>query len=222
MISAFGNEKYLKDKICKLKGVVFDCDGVLIDSRDSNIRYYNFVKEKLGLPLMNEDEIEYVHTHTVYESIKYIVPEDRLEEALEVVKNIPYNEILKLIKLENGVMEFLELLKKLNIKCAVNTNRTTTMDAIMDKFGLKGYFFPVVTANIIKHPKPHPESIRFILNTWGFKPEEVVYIGDSKVDEETAKNGNIDFWSYKNFDLNANLYIPDYRTLCEWFLKFRS
>ncbi len=213
---------YLKEKIPVLKGIIFDCDGVLIDSRNSNVRYYNMIKEKLGLPPMNKEEENFVHTHTVFESIKFIVPQERYEEALEISKSIPYEKILELIRLENGLVEFLNLLKEMNIKMAVNTNRTTTMELILEKFNLKGYFDPVITANKLMNPKPHPESVNLILKHWGLKPNEVTYIGDSEVDEKTARNGDIDFWSYKNFLLKADLYIPDYNTLHNWFQKIRN
>ena len=36
--------------IAGLKGIIFDCDGVLFDSRDVNIKYYNMIKDALGLP----------------------------------------------------------------------------------------------------------------------------------------------------------------------------
>ena len=215
-------ERYLKEKISVLRGIIFDCDGVLINSRDSNVRYYNMIKERLGLPPMSKEEEDFVHTHTVLESIRFIVPQERYEEAVEISRTIPYKEVLKLIKLEDGLIEFLDLLKDINIKMAVNTNRTTTMGLILEKFNLKGYFDPVITADKLTNPKPHPESVNLILTYWKLKPDEVVYIGDSEVDEKTAKNANVDFWSYKNFFLKANLYIPDYDTLSNRFQKLRS
>ncbi len=215
----FGNDIYLKHKLSILKGVIFDCDGVIIDSKDSNTKYYNLIKEKLGLPLMNREEEEYVHVHTVYESVKFIVPKDKLEEAIEISKEIEYREVLDLIKLEEGLREFLNLLKDMGIRCAINTNRTTTIDLIIDKFELKDYFDPIVTANRLKKPKPDPESVNFIIDRWRVCVDEVVYIGDSIVDEETAKNSHVDFWAYKNFDLSAKLYVPDYFSLRNWFLN---
>jgi len=71
--------------------VVFDCDGVMFDSRQSNINYYNHVRHHFNLPSLVEDEISYVHMHTADESIKYIFKETELtDQALEYRNKMDY------------------------------------------------------------------------------------------------------------------------------------
>ncbi len=177
------------------EGIIFDCDGVIINSKDANTKFYNMILEKLNMPRMSPSQEEYVHSHTVYESIKHIVPSSMFEKAIEIGREISYMEVIDLIKIEDGLLDFLDVLKNMNKRCAINTNRTNTMPIILNTFNLNDYFDPVVTAEVVKNPKPHPESIFYILKKWKTTPEKVIFIGDSRVDELTAKNVPVDFIS---------------------------
>ena len=55
-----------------IKCVIYDCDGVLFDSFDANRRLYNAIAKGGGRPPLNDDELKYCHTHTVFESIAHI------------------------------------------------------------------------------------------------------------------------------------------------------
>ncbi|WP_461834265.1 HAD family hydrolase [Desulfothermus sp.] len=197
------------------KGIIFDCDGVIINSKDANIKFYNLILKELGLPEMDKSEEDYVHSHTVYESIKHIVPEQLFPKALEIGKKISYTAVIDLIKLEDGLIDFLMMLKNMEKKCAINTNRTNTMPIILENFHLKSFFDPVVTAQSVKNPKPHPESIFFILKKWNLAPCDVAFIGDSKVDEKTAKSVPVDFISYKNNKLDSIANINSYKEVVD-------
>lgn len=204
--------------ISRKKGVIFDCDGVIIDSKKANVEFYNLILRELNLPPMNKQQEDIVHSHTVFESIKHIVPEELFEKALEIGKKISYIEVLHLIELENGLIDLLETLKKLGKRCAINTNRTTTMPVILSKYNLDKYFDPVVTATMVKNPKPHPESVFLILREWNMEPSEVFFIGDSNVDEKTAQNVPVDFVSYKNENLNGIFNINNYKDIVDLLL----
>jgi HAD superfamily hydrolase (TIGR01549 family) len=196
-----------------LHGIIFDCDGVLIDSREANRRFYTLILQRMGLPEMSEEQVDYVHTHTVSESIEHIVPGPRLDEAKEIAKGLGYEQVLPFIRVEPGLAEFLEALASLGIRRAINTNRTGTMDLILDRFGLRPYFSPVITASRLSNAKPHPESVQRILRDWGLSHDQAAYLGDSEVDEKTARAAGIEFWSYRNDNLDAERHVSDYFSL---------
>jgi phosphoglycolate phosphatase-like HAD superfamily hydrolase len=62
-------------------------------------------------------------------------------------------------------------------------------------------------------PKPDPDGVRQILEAWGLGRGDVAFLGDSSVDEETARNAGVDFWAFKNPDLESDLLVPDFATL---------
>ncbi|EPR42174.1 HAD family hydrolase [Desulfovibrio sp. X2] len=196
-----------------LRGLVFDCDGVLLDSRHSNVSYYNLYLSKLGLPPMNTAQEDYVHVRTVDECLRHITPERMHDRIPEARASMDYSEILPTLVMEPGLVEFLSFLRGRGVRLAVNTNRTTTMHMVIDHFGLQGFFSPVVTAGTVSHPKPHPESLYKILATWGMEKEEIAFLGDSDVDEGTAHSAGVPFWAYKNENLRADLHVSSFQSL---------
>jgi phosphoglycolate phosphatase len=199
----------------KIHCVIYDCDGVLFDSIEANMRLYNDLCSAVGRIPLKEEEIEYVHTHTVYEAIHFIFGEDNeLEKrALESLKQVDLREYIVYLKMEPHLLQMLNLLKANGIPRAINTNRTTSMKYIMERFHLGPFFDMVVTALDVTHPKPHPESIEKIVQKLDLNKEETVFIGDSEVDQQTAKSSGIKFISYKNREIANDAFIEDHLDL---------
>ena len=55
-----------------IKLVAFDCDGVLFDSRQANIAFYNDILARFEQPRLSPEAEDFVHSHTVWESVEYI------------------------------------------------------------------------------------------------------------------------------------------------------
>ena len=55
--------------------IIFDCDGVLFDSRYANEAFYNHIRRNFHLPPLTPAELEYVHMATAEESVNYIIPD---------------------------------------------------------------------------------------------------------------------------------------------------
>jgi len=89
------------------------------------------------------------------------------------------------------------------------------MKYIMEHFGLWPFFDMVVTALDVKNPKPHPESIEKILQGLNLKKDEAVFVGDSEVDQQTAKSSGIKFVAYKNKEIPSDAYIQDHLALLD-------
>lgn len=210
----------IRDSLLRgLKGVIFDCDGVLVDSKDANRMYYNLVRQKLGMLSMTPDEEDFVHAHAVTASIAHIVPVERLAEAEAARREIDYTEIMPYTYLESGLVDFLDLLRDRKYLLAVNTNRTDSMEMLLDTFDLEDYFSPVITAAKVSHPKPNPEGVHSILKHWNLTRHEVAYIGDSVVDEQTARAAGVAFWAYKNRRLAAHHHVSSFEALRACFLE---
>ena len=87
------------------------------------------------------------------------------------------------------------------------------MKYIMERFNLWPYFEMVVTALDVKNPKPDPESIEKIIEAFRLKKEEVVFVGDSEVDKQTAESSRVKFVAYKNPAIANDLFIEDHLEL---------
>ncbi len=196
-----------------VRGIVFDCDGVLLDSLDANAWYYNAIRKRVGLGPMSPEDAAYVHAHHVYESLRRILPGDLYEKGLEARKEFDYSDVLPHLRLEPGLIELLSWLKSTRVLMGVNTSRTDTMDMVAGYWGLHHYFMPVVTSFKVRHPKPHPESLHHILAMWRLGRGDIVFVGDSSVDQTTARRAGVRFWAYKNPSLDADLHVPDFMAL---------
>ena len=199
----------------KIRCVIYDCDGVLFDSIEANKKLYNDLCALVGRASLNEEEVKYVHTHTVYETIHLIFGQDNdLEKkALESIKQVDLRNYLVYLKMEPHLFQALEKLKEKGIFRVINTNRTTSMKHIMERFNLGPYFDMVVTALDVKNPKPHPESVEKIIAALQLRKEEAVFVGDSDVDKQTAESSGVTFIAYKNKKIANGLLIEDHLDL---------
>lgn len=197
-----------------LSGVIFDCDGVLIDSRAANAEYYNRILAAMDLPPLTVEQEAYTYMATVNQSLEYITPRHMWDKLPEICsKSVNYmRDIMPLVRLEKGVLDFLKFLTGRGVRCAVHTNRSSGMAVVMDTFALHKYFYPVVTAVMVK-PKPEPDGVHFVLNAWKIPPKEVLFVGDSPNDAYAALRGGVYFAAYSNPDLPANIQVDNFGAL---------
>jgi len=198
----------------KIRCVIYDCDGVLFDSLEANTKLYNDLCARVGRGPLREEELRYVHTHTFFEALHFIFGQkDEMEKkALELLrlKQIDLREYVVYLKMEPHLLQTLEKLKEKGILRVINTNRTTSMKYIMEKYDLWQYFEMVVTALDVKNPKPNPESIEKIIQELNLNKEEAVFVGDSDVDQQTAESSGVRFIAYKNREIANDLFIDDH------------
>ncbi len=197
----------------QVKVVIFDCDGVMFDSRQANDAYYDHILSHFGKPQMDKEQSDYVHTHTADQSIKYLFKDDpQLDTALAYRHQIGYLPFIRMMQMEPYLKAFLDFLRPA-YKTAISTNRSDTMDRVLEDHGLKGYFDMVVSSLDVKRPKPDPESLVKILDHFGFSADEAIYIGDSEVDEQAAQAARVRLVAYKNQDISAVYHVQHFKEI---------
>jgi len=197
------NKVLIKD----IKAVAFDCDGVMFDTTTANKAYYNQILEHFGRPAMTRDQFAYSHMHTVDQSIAHLFNEKTSINAAQAYrKSMSYLPFLKYMEIEPYLISLLERLRP-KYKTAVATNRTDTMDRVIKAHGLVGYFDLVVSASDVDRPKPHPDSLIKIVNHFEIEPYNLIYVGDSQLDEMAANAAGIPFVAYNNGRLSADFYV---------------
>jgi phosphoglycolate phosphatase len=192
-----------------IKIVAFDCDGVMFDTAEANRTYYNRILNHFNLPPLNNEQFAYTHMHTVDASLDYILTDRTIrEKADEVRKTLNYSSLIPYMKIEPGLIP---LLRKLRPKynTAIATNRSDTMDRVIQEHSLDGYFDLVICARDVERPKPFPDPLIKIMDHFSAAPDETIYIGDSELDEQAAKAANIPFIAYDNPSLSADIHIKE-------------
>jgi HAD superfamily hydrolase (TIGR01509 family) len=161
---------------------------------------------------LTEEELKYAHTHTVYEALHSIFGGDPslAKQAMELFSKTDPEESIRYLKLEPNLLPTLKVLKGKGIIRAISTSRSTNMKSIMERFELGPYFDLVITAFDVQNPKPHPESIEKIIQTFSLKREETVFVGDSEIDRQAAGSAGVKFIAYKNKEIAADAFIEDH------------
>jgi len=189
------------------KVIAFDCDGVLFDTAESNRAYYNTILNQLDMPDMTEEQFCYVHMHTVQDALAYLFNENQaLQKAQSIKETLSYVPFVAAYKMEPALIPLLNKLRPA-YKTAIATNRSDSMPTLLREHDITSYFDLIVSANDVPRPKPHPGQLLRLLEHFEASPREMLYVGDSKVDESAAKAANVPFVAYDNRSLSAQYHI---------------
>jgi len=189
-----------------IKVVALDCDGVMFDTIEVNKAYYNHLLNRFGQSSMTDAQFNFVHMHTVDESMAFLFDEQRLEEVQTYRKSLDYQPFLKYMQMEPYLKPLLKRLRP-RYKTAIATNRTDTMDFVLATYDLNALFDLVITAKDVSNPKPHPEPLNKILKHFNCAPDDALYIGDSELDQIAAQASGVRFIAYNNRYLQADYHI---------------
>ena len=194
----------------KLRGMVFDIDGVIFDSRSANIGYYNSILAAMNICPMSADDELYCHMATGQQAIERIVPPEYRAWANEIRDNLKYSSyIMPKLTLEAGLLEALTYLREMHIPCGICTNRFDGVDYMLRYFGLDRYFTVLKTAKTCR-PKPDPQGLLEIREEWSMGSGEVAFIGDTSADQIAAREAGVLFMAYRSPELKADLHISDF------------
>jgi len=194
--------------VSNIKAVVFDCDGVMFDTAVANRKYYDEVLKSFDKPLLDEQQFINIHMMTVNAAIAYLFPEMRdLSIVYEHLKHIGYYKFIQDMVMEKGLVDLLIKLKANGYIRGIGTNRTNTMEKVLEDFDLKEYFEIVVTAAMVKKPKPDPEQLLMIMEKFGLSPDQILFIGDSDYDRQAAVSAKVGFAAFKNATLKADFNV---------------
>jgi len=194
----------------RIKGIIYDCDGVLVDSVESNVAYYNHILTRFDLPVLDESWMNLVLTGTgkgVLEALFRGSP--FIGDALELQRQLPPEAFLDLVRPEPQVHDVLRQMR-MRYHTAVATNRGKSLVPLLEMLELKDLFDVIVTSNDVTRHKPDPQCVSIILDRLGLEPGETLYVGDSDVDRETAARAGTPFAAYRNKALKADLHLPDH------------
>ena len=170
--------------------IVFDVDGVLVDSLEAHAESYNLAFKKNRLRVFPLDKIWKLFSAPREKIIKKLIPnisDRKLKVVAEDKGKFFIEETFKMVKPIPRVDESLfELKKKYKLAIASNAQHSAIIQTLGRGRVNARMFDVILGANDIKNPKPDPEAIKKIEKTLGDKVEYVV--GDHAVDIELAGN----------------------------------
>lgn len=195
-----------------IKAVIFDLDGTLLNTLEDLMQSTNFALKKFGYPQKSIEQIRRFVGNGVKKLIERAIPDginnENFEECLEVFKQNYSENMYNNTAPYNGILEILSELKQKGFKTAVVSNK---FDSAVKELCVK-YFDGLVDVAIGQSDtipkKPSPDSVFKAINELNAKHDECVYIGDSEVDVQTAKNANLPCigvtWGFRSKDVLQN------------------
>ncbi len=180
----------------KYNTVIFDLDGTLLDTLEDLADSVNHVLEEAGYPVRTLEEIRAFVGNGIRKLIERSVPEGTSVESIDSVhKNfITYygNHCMEKTRPYDGIMEMLKLLQKAGCKIAVVSNKADyAVQILCDKY-FNNIFDAALGEQVGTPKKPAPDAVYKVLKTLNVSPSDAVYVGDSDVDIQTARNSNMD------------------------------
>ncbi|HUC88361.1 MAG TPA: HAD family hydrolase [Candidatus Binatia bacterium] len=172
-----------------IKAIIFDVDGVLVDSKEANIALYQNILKKAGYPPVTREEILSCFHLPLWQSLEKLTSSNDQAE-IKRMWSMASNSSLRdssLFNFPEGLEQILEELHKTYQLAIVTSRIKAGIEDVFSAKEIKHLFRVVVTFEDYKNPKPHPEPLRVALNKLGLSPTEAIYIGDSSVDIDAAK-----------------------------------
>jgi HAD superfamily hydrolase (TIGR01509 family) len=163
------------------RGVIFDLDGVLIDSEGLYYQAYSEVLKPYGVTVSREEYED--HWIAQGNGPEYIVAKHNLPIAPDEMRQLRSPIYLRLLETEVTLMPYVkEALTRLYPHCALtvatNSNREH-LDAILHKLGLGGFFPLTIARQDYQQAKPHPDAFLTAAKQLGLAPTQCVVIEDT-------------------------------------------
>lgn len=176
-----------------IKGCIFDLDGTLLNTLKALTYTTNRTLEHFGLGPVDEAHIKQFvgdgYKRQMERSLVYCGDEKLVhyEESLKLYTELFARHCMYQVVPYPGIPELLAGLKERGIRIAVLSNKPhpRTVENIETVFG-KGYFDLVMGEQPGIPKKPDPAGVRQILDRWGIRPEECLYLGDTNTDMRTG------------------------------------
>jgi phosphoglycolate phosphatase len=190
----------------KFKGVIFDLDGTLVNSLEDIADAMNKVLQDLDYPTHGYEDYQYFIGSGLRNLVSKSLPanqndENQIEHCYHLMVEIYRDNCTNQTKPYNGIVELLDELKSRNLKLSVFSNKADALTKEITAFLFPGYFDPIVGLSIESLKKPNPFEAVEISKRMGLQPEEMIFVGDSGIDMQTATNANMFavgvLWGYR-------------------------
>lgn len=179
----------------RLRGIrliIFDLDGTLVDAYPAIINSFNFTMQRSGYPPQRAAIIRRAVGWGDENLLRPFIKEEDIVCALSIYRKHHRLALIKESRLFPKVGRVLAYLKNKGYLLAVASNRPNEFSWILIRhLKLKRYFDYVLCADKLNHAKPHPEIINKIMQRFGLKSKETLYVGDMTIDAQAGKGAKV-------------------------------
>lgn len=214
-----------------VKLCVFDLDGTLVNTIADLASSLNHALAQYGYPTLNEQEVAAIVGHSVQYMCEHALPSEYIGDAplvLEAYQAYYDAHCCDQSRAYDGMMRAVSRIRQSGVRVAAASNKPhahaiKVLDALYPRDS-----FSLVIGRMAKFAlKPAPDALRFVMDYFGVTPEETVYVGDSEVDIEFARNAGMRClsvsWGFRTrlelIDAGATCIVDDPDELIERILE---
>ena len=181
----------------KIKLLIFDLDGTLLNTLGDLCFCGNYILEKHGFPTHSLDAYRYFVGNGIMKLVERILPKN---ERVPSFMNQVYEEFMDFYQQHkmdttapyDGIVPLLDELAAGGIMSAVASNKAhEAMDELMHHYFPHTTFSAVLGKRPNVPPKPAPDIVFDILSMSQVQASEALYVGDTAVDMETARRAGV-------------------------------
>ena len=180
-----------------IKAVVFDWDGVFIDTSELIWKSYNHLHD-IGLSKLyfksREEFFDFFDTNWLNNTKKMGIDSDEMVEKAIYEYKLFFENLEHPTEIYPPMIEIVKWLSAKDIKVGIASNIDNSnliLHSILQKHDLNKYFNSIVGADRSKALKPDPAGLLMCMNELNVKPENVLFVGDSINDIKAGKNANV-------------------------------
>ena len=196
-----------------IKAVIFDIDGVLLNSFEANLKFFNDLLIKFGYSGTTGEEFRGLFHHPMKEIIRVLSKSESDDEIEKIWKAGVVREVrypLELLVMPEKIEETLIALSE-NYSLGIVTSRVRSGIYEMPQLAeLQDYFKVVVGYEDTDKHKPDPDPLILATEKFNLSPDECVYVGDGGSDIIAAKSAGMKAVLYAeiiHLDADANISI---------------
>lgn len=179
----------------EFKAYLFDFDGTLFDTLDSLVYVYDAAMKVFGFHCNKALAAHFMHMslRDTCKELGITKEEDVLRFFALIAQALDYPENVERIRCYDDVRPTLDALREQGKALGIVSGNTVPhIHLVLEKTGLSSYFPFVVGSSPERKPKPSGDPIFYARSFLGnLSPEEILYVGDSLQDPETAINGGV-------------------------------
>lgn len=196
-----------------LNTVVFDLDGTLLDTLGDLAGSVNYALRKHGLRECSLQEVRSFLGNGIVRlmqnAVKNAVEGVEFEEVFQTFRSHYLEHCLDTTQPYPGILPMMEKLRESGVKIAIVSNKLHPAVQELNR----RFFADLVTSAVGESEtvrrKPHPDGVLKALEELGSRPEEAVYVGDSEVDWDTARQAGLRcvlvLWGFRDEDFLRGL-----------------
>lgn len=174
---------------------IFDMDGTIIDTDLLVVEGFSKVIAKFNPTYKPHlTELLTFSGPALPVSMAKVVPEDKIQEACLYFRDITKPMYKSIVSVYSGLEDVLKKLTDKGVKIALNTNKSHPFALYaLECAHLEKYFSVVVAGGDVNPPKPSGAGVDLAMKEAGIgNKSEVLYLGDTIIDLDTAKDANVD------------------------------